>query len=64
MMEQLTLPRTKKSKRSAPLCHITTEEPAKQFSEDMYADGVLFADFVLTVYRLLGVILSKIISSK
>ena len=41
MMEQLTLPRTKKPKRSAPLCRITAEE----FSEDMYADGVLFCRF-------------------
>ena len=42
----MALPRTKKPKRSAPLCRITTEERAKQFSEDMYSDGgVLFCRF-------------------
>lgn len=41
------LSRTKKPKRSAPLCSITVEVRAKHFSEDMNADGgVIFVVIV------------------
>ena len=37
----------KKAKRNAPLTCVTAEGPAKQFKDDLYADGgVLFAAFV------------------
>ena len=45
MAESIT-PRAKKAKRSAPLTRVTAEERARQFKDDLYADGgVLFCRF-------------------
>ena len=45
-MDESAPPRAKKAKRSIPLTQLTAEERAKQFPEDLYADGgVLFSCF-------------------
>ena len=45
MAESIT-PRAKKAKRCAPLTRVTAEERARQFKDDLYADGgVLFCRF-------------------
>ena len=38
-MDESAPPLAKKAKRSAPLTRLTAEERAKQFPEDLYADG-------------------------
>ena len=39
-------PRAKKAKRSAPISRVSAEERAKQFKDDLYADGgVLFCKY-------------------
>ena len=45
-MDESAPPRAKQAKRSTPLTRLTAEERAKQFPEDLYADGgVLFCHF-------------------
>ena len=39
-------PRAKKAKRNAPISHVSAEQRAKQFKDDLYADGgVLFCKY-------------------
>ena len=45
-MAELAPPRAKKAKRSAPISCVSAEERAKQFKDDVYADGgVLFCKY-------------------
>ena len=45
-MAESIVPQAKKAKRNAPLTRVTAEERAKQFKDDLYADGgVLFCRF-------------------